>query len=70
MSEPPPWLAWGGGSIASAFLVWCLKQLFSAAVRQEIESMHTQNLSRFSRLENALARIEGRLQERWGDSRE
>lgn len=68
MSEPSNWVTWTGAGIAGPLVIWIAKSLFSAAVRIEIAAMHAQNQERFQHLESALARIEGRLQERWGKS--
>lgn len=54
-----------------------VKKLFTNAVRREMSSMHEENQNRLREIggrvddmENTLARIEGRMQERWGGYRE
>lgn len=54
-----------------------IKKIFTQAVRNEMSAMHEENKkrlvqvgNRMSVVENTLARIEGRMQERWGDYQE
>lgn len=60
-----------------AILGTIAKKLFTNAVREQMSGMHLENQtrllemgSRLSDVEVTLSRIEGRMQERWGDSRE
>jgi hypothetical protein len=53
------------------------KKLFTNAVREQMAEMHEENRkrllevsNRMSTVENTLARIDGRMQERWGDYQE
>ena len=80
MAEPatPWWLPYVLPLIAVFGVLWAIiKKLFTNAVRAEMTEMHQENQSRLltieSRIgdmESSLQRILGRLQERWGDSRE
>lgn len=80
MSEPsqPYWLAWIAPLVAVFGLVWIvIRKLFITAVREQMTDMHEDNKGRMvvmgdrlSVVENTLSRIEGRMQERWGDYQE
>jgi len=80
MSEPsqPYWLSWIVPMLAVLGVLWAfVKKLFTNAVRTEMTSMHEENRvrlvemsNRVGVIENTLARIEGRMQERWGDYQE
>lgn len=77
MSEPNPpfWLAWVAPFVTMSGLAWVvIRKLFVTAVREQMVDMHEENKgklvimgNRMSTVENTLARIEGRMQERWGD---
>lgn len=69
MSEPntPWWLSWIVPLIAALGFVWMLvKKLFADVAREEMTEINR----RLGKVELSLQRIEGRMQERWGDSRE
>jgi hypothetical protein len=80
MSEPnqPFWLSWILPVIAVLGIIGAIvKKLFAQAVRAEMSAMHEENRARLvdmgnrvSVMENTLARIEGRMQERWGNYQE
>lgn len=79
MSEPTPpfWLAWVAPFVATFGLAWVvIRKLFVTAVREQMVDMHEENKGklatmgeRMSMVENTLSRIEGRMQEHWGDYR-
>lgn len=74
----PDWLSWVVPVIAVLGSLWAfVKWVFTSVVRTEMTSMHQENQvrlddvgNRISVVENTLARIEGRMQERWGDYQE
>lgn len=80
MNEPatPWWLAWIMPMLGVLGLVGIVaKKLFTNAVREQMTGMHEENKGRLvvmgermSVVENTLSRIEGRMQERWGDYQE
>lgn len=73
MSEPnqPYWLSWIVPMLAVLGVLWAFfKRLFTTAVREQMSTMHTENQIRLQEIDGRLARIEGRMQERWGDYRE
>lgn len=80
MSEPttPWWLAWIVPMLGVFAVIGAVaKKLFIQAVRSEMIDMHEENKERLvdmgnrvSVMENTLARIEGRMQERWGNYQE
>lgn len=57
--------------IAVLGVLWAfVKRLFTGAVREQMNAMHSENQLRLQEIDGRLARIEGRMQERWGDYRE
>lgn len=80
MSEPttPWWLAWIVPMLGVFAVIGAIaKKLFTQAVRVEMSGMHLENQTRLLEMgnrlgdvETTLSRIEGRMQERWGDSRQ
>lgn len=80
MSEPsqPFWLAWVAPFLTISGVLWMIiRKLFVTAVREQMTDMHQENKGRLGVLdarlgvvENTLSRIEGRMQERWGDYKE
>lgn len=73
MSEPnqPYWLSWILPMIAVlGVLRVFVKKIFTSAVREQMNVMHAENQTRLQEIDGRLARIEGRMQERWGDYRE
>lgn len=80
MSEPstPNWLNWVLPVLALLGVLWAIvKRLFVQAVRSEMTVMHQENQhslheisSRLGEVENTVSNIQGRIQERWGDSQQ
>lgn len=76
--QEPYWLSWIVPMLAVLGVLWAFaKRLFTGAVREQMTVMHEENrgrlegmADRMSVVENTLARIEGRMQERWGDYQE
>jgi hypothetical protein len=74
--DPVPWwLSWVVPVLALVGAVSALvRRVFTHAVRAEMRGMHQENQTvmlemgnRLNDVETTLARIEGRMQERWGD---
>lgn len=80
MNEPatPWWLVWIMPMLAVMGVVGIVaRKLFTNAVREQMTEMHEENRlrlvevgNRMSLVENTLSRIEGRMQERWGNYQE
>lgn len=74
----PDWQSWVVPVLAVfGFVGAIVKKLFTNAVRTQMAGMHQENsirldgvANRIGVVENTLARIEGRMQERWGDYQE
>jgi len=79
MSQPeePFWLAWVIPILAVIGVVWSiLTRAFKHAIREQMNDMHQENQAHLREMElnlseiaERLSNIEGRMQERWGDSR-
>jgi hypothetical protein len=66
--QDPSWLSWVAPTVVVLGALWAtLKWLFVATVRSEMTSMHQENQERFQEIEKSLAKISGRLDERWGE---
>jgi hypothetical protein len=67
--QDPYWLSWIAPTVLLLGTLWALlKWLFVATVKTEMSSMHEENQKRFREIEKSLAKIQGRLEERWGES--